>query len=139
MEMIKLRYDILNKTLLRLNEALEIVEATRVNQSKDYTIMRDGMIHRFELSVGLFCTFLKVYLEEVQQVFIESASPKAVLKLCWSLKMFSDAEYDIFLKCVSDYNLTLHDYNEEVVGKAQGHIPQYYQTMKAIVDRLYVV
>jgi nucleotidyltransferase substrate binding protein (TIGR01987 family) len=139
MEMIKLRYDILNQTLLRLDGALEIVERTRANQPEDYTIMRDGMIKRFEYSIDLFCTFLKVYLEDIQEVSMESASPKAILKLCWSLKIFNDVEYDILLKSASDYNLASHDYNEEVAEKVQEHIPLYYQTMKAVVDKLHVV
>lgn len=97
------------------------------------------MIQRFEYSIDSFWKFLKMYLEDIQKVSIESASPKAILKICWSLKMFDDVEYDILLKCVSDRNLTSHSYNEDMAERIQEHIPLYYQTMKAVVDKLNVV
>lgn len=63
-----------------MNEAIEMIKDIDVDQLKDYTLMRDGLIQRFEYSIDSFWKFLKMYLEEVQKVSIEPASPKAILK-----------------------------------------------------------
>ncbi len=136
MEIINIRYDALKKALLTLAEILPKLQKERIEQSEDYTVTRDAVIKRFEYCFDAFWKFLKLYLEEVQKVSLESASPRAILRDSLAFKVINQEQYDIFIDCLVDRNLTSHSYNEEMVEKIQEHIPLYYHTMKAIVDRL---
>jgi nucleotidyltransferase substrate binding protein (TIGR01987 family) len=138
MEIINIRYDALKKALLTLDEAIEMIESIDINQGKSYILMRDGLIQRFEYCIDSFWKFLKLYLEEVQKISPESSSPRAILRDSLAFKVINQEQYDIFIDCLVDRNLTSHSYNEDIVEKIQEHIPRYYQTMKAIADKLYV-
>jgi glucan phosphorylase len=51
-------------------------------------------------------------------------------------KLITGDECEALLDSVSERNLTSHTYNEETAERIQQHIPFYYGTMKAIIDRL---
>ena len=135
MEIVTLRYKIMNQALSTLNEGLEELEALKANQSKAHRLMRDGVIQRFEYCIDTFWKFLKVYLERVQKVHIEQPSPRIILRISLKMALISDKECDALVDCVADRNLTSHTYNEEIAEKIQGHVFRYYITMKSIMDR----
>lgn len=135
MEIVILRYKSLAQALLTLTEGLAELE-TVSSKAKEYSLMRDGVIQRFEYSIDSFWKFIKIYLEMIQKVSVEASSPRAILKLALASRLIDEAEYDILLDSVADRNMTSHTYNEEMAEKIQMHIPKYYMTMKAVIERV---
>ena len=98
--------------------------------------MRDGIIQRFEYSIDSFWKFLKIYLETDRGMAIEPSSPRSVLRVSLTHQLVTQEEFKILEDCVSDRNLTSHTYNEKIAEEIYAHIPRYYRTMKAVIDRV---
>jgi len=135
MEVVKLRYKAVRQALSTLKEGIEEIRVPLLERPKAYTLMRDGVIQRFEYCIDLFWKFFKIYLEIVEKLSIESPSPRTILRLSLGSKLISDDECSVLLDCVSERNLTSHTYDEEVSRSIQNHIPLYYETMRAIIGR----
>lgn len=129
---IMLRYQALKKALITLRDGVDELESAS-NASR---LMKDGLIQRFEYSIDSFWKFLKLYLENVQKVSVDSAAPRAILRLAVTANLINDLEYEILFDCVTDRNMTSHAYNQETAEEVLSHIPLYYETMKMVVDRL---
>jgi nucleotidyltransferase substrate binding protein (TIGR01987 family) len=136
MEALNLKYEAIKKALATLKEGIDEIESYQVEMPKVHTLMRDGVIQRFEYCIDSFWKFFKIYLEMVEKISVESPSPRTILRLSSDSKLISDNEYKILLNCVSERNLTSHTYDEALARKIHNHIPLYYETMKGIMDRL---
>jgi nucleotidyltransferase substrate binding protein (TIGR01987 family) len=136
MEIVKLRYETLQKALLTLRDGIHTFANYQGKESKEeYPLIRDGLIQRFEYSIDTFWKFIKLYLEEVQKVSIQSATPREILKKALP-DIITPEEHTILTKALADRNLTSHSYNEELAVTIQNHIPAYLDVMQAITDRL---
>lgn len=138
MEIIKLKYGAVTKALNTLDIAIKKFTSMH-HGTEDYLIVRDSVIQRFEYSTDSFWKFLKIYLEVVQKVPIESSSPRSILKLALFSKIITEHELNVLLQSLSDRNLTSHSYNEEVAEMIQSQIPLYYVTMKEVVERIEII
>lgn len=132
---IALRYQALKQALSTLGDGLEGLENTTYTL-KEYMLMRDGVIQRFEYCIDSFWKFLKLYLESELKVSVESSAPRYILRLSLTTKIINDEECSILIRCVTDRNLTSHTYNDEIAETIQSHIPRYYKTMQMVVDKL---
>lgn len=138
MEIIRLKYDAVKKALRTLD--IVIKKFTSMHHgSEDYLIVRDSVIQRFEYSIDSFWKFLKIYLEEVQKVSIESSSPRSILKLSLLSGIITEKELNVLMESLSDRNLTSHSYNEEVAEMIQSKVPLYYATMVEIINRIKMI
>ncbi|HEV2600839.1 MAG TPA: HI0074 family nucleotidyltransferase substrate-binding subunit [Candidatus Babeliales bacterium] len=136
MEIITLRYKALQKALLSLHNGLHTFkEHQQKEHQEEYFMMRDGLIQRFEYCIDTFWKFIKLYLEEIQKVSMESTTPREILKKALN-GIITPEEHTILTKALADRNLTSHSYNEELAIKIQNHIPAYSTVMKSIIDRI---
>ena len=85
MGVVKTKYNVLNKSLDSLHESPSYFDKVLKTERKEdlldtyevvYKISRDSIIQRFEFSVELFWKYLRIYLEEVKKVKIDSNSPR---------------------------------------------------------------
>jgi nucleotidyltransferase substrate binding protein (TIGR01987 family) len=136
METVVLRREALQRALLTLEEGIKGLDGLVPDKSLLYRLMRDGLIQRFEYCIDSFWKFSKLYLENIQQLPIEIASPRVILRLMLDFKLITKDECRVLLACVADRNLTSHTYNETTADKIHHHIPLYHATMKTVVERL---
>lgn len=101
----------------RLNEALNEYSA-----SPESTVLRDGVIQRFEFTFELGWKSLKEYMED-QGAAGEFQFPKGVLKAAYAAELISDA--DVWLDMLASRNITSHIYDDA----------QAAQVLEAIRDR----
>lgn len=103
----------------RLNEALNEYSA-----SPESTVLRDGVIQRFEFTFELGWKSLKEYMED-QGAASEFQFPKGVLKAAYAAELISDA--DVWLDMLASRNITSHIYDNA----------QAAQVLEAIKDRYF--
>ena len=101
----------------RLNEALSEYSA-----SPESTVLRDGVIQRFEFTFELGWKSLKEYMED-QGAAGEFQFPKGVLKAAYTAELISHA--DVWLDMLASRNITSHIYDDA----------QAAQVLEAIKDR----
>lgn len=140
MEIVIKRYASLVKALTSLRKSLEIFKRYANNVDLDeelYAMSRDSCIQRFEYSFDAFWKFIKLYLEQYENIDMESNSPRYVFKEAEKVDIFLKYEnLDILLEALSDRNLTAHSYNEETAEEIVSHIPLFYETMHTITMQL---
>ncbi len=110
------------KCLKKFEEAL--------NQPKNEFI-RDSSIKRFEMCFELGWKVLKDYL---QYLSIFCRSPRHCLKEAYSLGLI-DFEED-WLDMLDDRNLSVHTYSEELAEILYNRLPQHYQTLKNLLEKI---
>ncbi len=136
MEIVKLRYETMQKALLTLQKGLEVLKNIQKREdSEEYIIMRDGLIQRFEYCIDSFWKFIKLYLEVVKGTSVETTRPKEILKLALD-DVIALEEYQVLIDAILERNLTSHSYNENLAIEIQDHIPAYFSAMKNIIDRI---
>ena len=133
METIKKRYASLLKALTTLETSLQ-----RLNNKQyfDYAEIRDSIIQRFEYTTDTFWKVLKDFLQTIYGINIEIARPKNVFKISLDSKLISLQEYDVCINLIESRNLTSHGYHEDIAEEIIEKIPDYYDVMFAITQRL---
>lgn len=129
------RYTIACRTLSDLGQAIDIIKDDVVGKTY-YKHMRKSQIQGFKFSIDTFWKFLKEYLVGVHKVQVEPVTPKKVLRESLQAQIITLHEMEILLQAVDARNSTSHTYHEELAEEIAGQIPQFYEVMKAIVDRL---
>jgi nucleotidyltransferase substrate binding protein (TIGR01987 family) len=124
------------KALECLQEALVLMRTNSVPASY-YKHIRNSAIQCFEFSVDTLWKLLKDYLFLVYKS-IPPATPKAVFQAAFEADLITAHEVELLLEIIDARNLTSHTYNESLAEKIVVKLPSYYETMKAIVDRLEV-
>lgn len=99
--------DKLNMALARLEEALDAYRDTPT------TVVRDGVIQRFEFTTELAWKAAREYL--LDQGYTEINSPKAVMRQAYADGLITDQAG--WLKLLEDRNLTSHIYNDATAGE----------------------
>lgn len=134
MERLKERYEMLSNALATLEEAIRFFHEVDENH-KYFVALRNSLIKSFEYSQDTFWKFLKEYLEDIHGAE-PIGSPKAIFRKCLELGIITPAELEIALAIAEDRNMTTHTYNEILAETISEEIPQYYQTMQTITNRL---
>ncbi len=98
----------------------------------------DASIQRFEFTVELFWKLLRHMLEEKG---VEVQYPKDVLRQAYKGGLIDDEH--IWLKMLSDRNLTSHTYDEKLADEIYLHIQKYVPffiqalaKIKAVIDEI---
>lgn len=108
-------------------------EAAQMARDKDDSIVRDGLIQRFEFTYELVWKALKEYLEE--NGIFERNSPKTVFKEAYALGIITNEQ--TWLSIINDRNLTTHLYNEAVAIEIAGRIiSSYLPEFEALTQKL---
>ena len=111
----------------RLGEALVELE----NSSS--SVVRDGVIQRFEFTTELAWKAVREYL--LDQGFLEINSPKAVMKEAFSYGLIKNDE--IWVQILNDRNLTSHIYKEDVsIEICTRIVATHFNELKALSKRL---
>lgn len=141
METIITKYKTLNNALASLEESLDYFKAISTAPNKDqfikdyvvvYKVARDSVIQRFEFSVELFWKYVRLYLEEIKQVKLESNTPRDVMRSACQSRVLSEDSAEAFMKMVRSRNLTSHTYKEEVAEQLVHDIPKYFEQMRLL-------
>ena len=127
MELLSNKVENLRKAVERLSEGILELQA---NQS---SIVRDGVIQRFEFTTELAWKAAREYL--MDQGFVDINSPKSVMKEAFSYGLITDDK--IWVQLLNDRNLTSHIYKEEIADEiCERIIKTYFQEFKALSKRL---
>lgn len=111
----------------RLGEALIELE----NSSS--SVVRDGVIQRFEFTTELAWKATREYL--LDQGFVEVNSPKSVMKEAFSYGLIKNDE--IWVQILNDRNLTSHIYKEDIsIEICNRIIATHFNELKALSERL---
>lgn len=113
--------------LARLNEALAAYEETPTS------VVRDGVIQRFEFCTELAWKAAREYL--LDQGHVEINSPKSTLRQAYADGVISDQAG--WLQLLDDRNLTSHIYNEATAGEIFRRIQTSHRALlQALSDYL---
>ncbi len=127
MELLSNKVENLRKAVERLSEGILELQA---NQS---SIVRDGVIQRFEFTTEFAWKATREYL--MDQGFVDINSPKSVMKEAFSYGLITDDK--IWVQLLNDRNLTSHIYKEEIADEiCERIIKTYFQEFKALSKRL---
>jgi nucleotidyltransferase substrate binding protein (TIGR01987 family) len=145
METIIAKFKVLNTALMRLEQALsyftQIKESCKKIQPNGeenivYTVARDSIIQRFKFSVELFWKYIRLYLEDQENVAVDINTPRAVIRTACQARIISEDQAVLCMSMIESRNLTSHIYEEEIAEQLSKDIPRYYELMKKIIDTL---
>jgi nucleotidyltransferase substrate binding protein (TIGR01987 family) len=101
-----------------------------------FLIVRDATIQRFEYCTDFIWKVLKVYLEDIEKVYVESFSPRGVVRAAVNGGFISESEGSELMRMVDSRNKTSHIYHEAIADDIANKIPAYYVLIKKIIDRM---
>jgi len=134
METLKIRIKSVKKALGQLKIAID--QLAKDEYSNLYEIIRDSTIQRFEFCCDTMWKLLKMLLRQKHNITVDPATPRRIFRTCYDHGMLEKDELSTFNSMIRDRNTTSHTYNEEIAEQISNRIPQYYETMKKIIDRL---
>lgn len=127
MDKLEAKKENFSNAVIRLEESIE-----SYNNLND-TVIRDGMIQRFEFSIELAWKTIRAYL--IEQGFSDLNSPKMVLKEAYSSGIITDQE--IWIQMLQDRNQTSHMYSEDIACEiANRIIHSYLEAFKQLLKKL---
>lgn len=115
MERLKERLTVARRALTTLEEILATRQATRVE--------RDAAIQRFEYTFEACWRAAQRYLLVAEGLSV--GSPKACVRACREVGLFSDEEAVVGPEMVDDRNLTAHTYNEALAERIYQNLRRY--------------
>jgi nucleotidyltransferase substrate binding protein (TIGR01987 family) len=98
------------------------------------TITRDAAIQRFEFTFEAVWKYAQFYLKTNEG--IDLASPKAVIRACFQLGIFDEAQTELAIRMTDDRNLTSHTYDEQIAESIYQHFSDYYALLAYWVMRI---
>jgi nucleotidyltransferase substrate binding protein (TIGR01987 family) len=114
MERLKERLNITRQALSAFQEIL---------QTPFSKIVRDAAIQRFEFTLEAVWKLAQRYL--YLHDGLDLGSPKTVFRGCFQTKLMDETETSLLLQAVSDRNLTVHTYNEELAMEIYRNLSLY--------------
>ncbi|WP_026894348.1 nucleotidyltransferase substrate binding protein [Clostridiisalibacter paucivorans] len=103
-----------------------------INQPIETELERAGIIQFFEISFELSWKLMKDYLE-AQEISVKS--PRETIKQAYQIDLIDDGH--IWIDALSDRNLTVHTYDEDMAKKMVNDIIKvYFPELKKLYDKL---
>jgi nucleotidyltransferase substrate binding protein (TIGR01987 family) len=90
----------------------------------------------FEFSIELFWKDLKLYLEGVKNVQLESNTPRDVFRVGCRARLISEQDTEKFIDILKIRNLTSYIYKEEIAEQFARDLLGFYRYMKTIAGKL---
>ncbi len=94
-----------------------------------------SLVKHFEMCYEMSWKFLQQYIKKFYS--IELASPKAIFRECFVLKIINEDETKKLLDISEARNATTHDYNEETARESCARIGEYFITLK-LLERIVI-
>ncbi|HLW73262.1 MAG TPA: HI0074 family nucleotidyltransferase substrate-binding subunit [Candidatus Babeliales bacterium] len=116
-------------------KALFAAHPTEKNE-QFFVIVRDATIRRFAYCTDLIWKVLKVYLEDIKKVHVESFSPRGVIREAVNSGFISELESSELIRMVDSRNKTSHIYHATIADDIASKVPEYYSFMRKIIDRM---
>lgn len=106
--------------------------ARYINQPIETELERAGIIQFFEISFELSWELMKDYLEAQE---ISAKSPRETIKQACQIELIDDGH--IWIDALSDRNLTVHTYDEEIAKNMVDDIAGvYFPELKKLYHKL---
>lgn len=103
-----------------------------IDQPIKSELERAGIIQLFEVSFELSWKLMKDYLE-AQEIYVKS--PREAIKQAFQIELIDEGH--IWIDALTDRNLTVHAYDEEMAKKIVDDIKQiYFPELKKLYGRL---
>jgi len=103
-----------------------------INQPIETELERAGIIQFFEISFELSWKLMKDYLESEG---LSAKSPRETIKQAFQIGLIDDGH--IWIDALSDRNLTVHTYDEEIAKKMVDDIAKvYFPELKKLYHKL---
>jgi nucleotidyltransferase substrate binding protein (TIGR01987 family) len=144
MEHVKKNYGVILNALKTFNEAIDLWKSDGASSgiiNSNTSIkraLRDSLIQRFEYSIDICWKFMKLYMQDYQDINVEVSSPRAIVQLARESNLISRPELKLLMDAISDRNLTSHTYNEELAEEIAHRIPDHYEILSAVIKRLQI-
>lgn len=146
MERVKEKIEILSNVLTTLDEAIQLfneytdsVVAQHILRNEQILLaMRDSMIQRFEYCTDLFWKTLRMYLEWSEKIDVAINSPRGIVREAVKAKVISEHEGAECMSMIECRNKTSHMYHAQLAHDIAQHIPQYYELIKKLTQRIKV-
>jgi nucleotidyltransferase substrate binding protein (TIGR01987 family) len=134
---------LLNQMLSTLANAIQLYQkkCTLLDYSKPETVedlqaYRDSVIQRFEYSIDGFWKILKMYLEDVEGIVLETTGPKSIARIAALNHVISELESADLIIMIEQRNKTSHIYREEIADEIAKNAHKYLSLMQIIFNRL---
>ncbi|MBM7560907.1 nucleotidyltransferase substrate binding protein [Fusibacter tunisiensis] len=103
-----------------------------INQPIETELERAGIIQFFEISFELSWKLMKDYLE-AQEISVKS--PRETIKQAYQIGLIDDGH--VWIDGLSDRNLTVHTYDEDMAKKMVNDIIKlYFPELKKLYDKV---
>lgn len=144
MENIKEKLDVLLDALKSLEKGIklfykyeDILHEKNTNENKEiFESMRDSLIQRFEYSIDILSKIIKTYLEEIEKIPLSINSPRGIIREAVNARLLTENEGNKCMKIIEARNKTSHTYHEIMAEEIAQQIPEFYELMQKIADRM---
>jgi nucleotidyltransferase substrate binding protein (TIGR01987 family) len=136
MESIEARYQAACNATKRLKEDLDLLDTTNNLYKKYHRQFRNSAIQSFEFSMDTSWKLIKEYLAVKFAVTIAAPTPRAVFREAAIVHLITKEELQKINTLVADRNLTSHTYNEALAEEIAARLPEHYELMHSILNRI---
>lgn len=98
--------------------------------------LRSAVIQSFEYSADHLWKYLKVYLEQVKNVSMETTSPSDIIRHAVQIKLLNTAEGESVIDMIKVRNKTSHIYKEEFADFTAKKAKEYCLLMYNILVKM---
>ena len=115
------RFSNYQKALMRLSEAVDVLNSQDIVNVLELTLLKEGLIQRFEYTHELAWKVMKDYLE--YQGYVDIRGSRDAIRKSLELNIISDRRW---MSTIEARNLTSHNYDDETAENIYGEIIELY-------------
>ena len=115
------RFSNYQKALMRLSEAVDVLNSQDIVNVLELTLLKEGLIQRFEYTHELAWKVMKDYLE--YQGYVDIRGSRDAIRKSLELNIISDRRW---MSTIEARNLTSHNYEDETAENIYGEIIEVY-------------
>ena len=115
------RFGNYQKALMRLSEAVDVLNSQDIVNVLELTLLKEGLIQRFEYTHELAWKVMKDYAEH--QGIMEIFGSRDAIRYSLRLGLIDDG---LWMDTIKDRNVTSHHYDDETASTIESHIINIY-------------
>jgi hypothetical protein len=129
--------EVSTKAIQSLHEAICLYGEYKNKEPKMVLTFQDSVLCRFKYTTHVFMKTLYVFLTKHELLLMdEFMSLHDIIRDAVSSRIITEQEGKICQNIISKRNETSHIYHEEVAEDIMEEVPEFYATMKAILQRM---
>ncbi len=142
MEIVKSKYELMVQMLETLSRAISAYDKREffispAGYEDDLIVgLRSAVIQSFEYCTDHLWKYMKVYLEQIKNVAMETTSPSDVVRHALRIKLLSEHEAEAIIEMIKIRNKTSHIYKEEFADFTADKAEEHYQLMFNILKKM---